>query len=92
MILRKRIISLLLIIALCFGMTVQAQASEIDQTQKQAEDLEKKKKDAENEKNSLEKQLNDIVAEMDKTKEKIDAKESEILFRLRSMRTTSMRA
>ena len=78
MILRKRIISLLLIIALCFGMTVQAQASEIDQTQKQAEDLEKKKKDAENEKNSLEKQLNDIVAEMDKTKEKIDAKESEI--------------
>ena len=47
MILRKRIISLLLIIALCFGMTVQAQASEIDQTQKQAEDLEKKKKDAE---------------------------------------------
>ncbi len=78
MILRKRIISLLLMIALCFGMTVQAQASEIDQTQKQAEELEKKKKDAENEKNSLEKQLNDIVAEMDKTKEKIDAKESEI--------------
>lgn len=78
MILRKRVISLLLIMAFCLGMAAQVQASEIDQTQKQAEELEKKKKDAENEKSDLEKQLNDIVAEMDKTKEKIDAKETEI--------------
>ena len=78
MLLRRRVTSLLLVLALGTGMAVQAHASEIDETQKQAEELEKKKKDAENEKNSLEKQLNEIVAEMDRTKEKIDTKEAEI--------------
>ena len=78
MLLRRRVTSLLLVLALGTGMAVQAHASEIDETQKQAEELEKKKRDAENEKNSLEKQLNEIVAEMDRTKEKIDTKEAEI--------------
>ena len=78
MILIKRGVSLLLVMALCFGTAAQAQASEIDATQKQADELKKKKDDAENERNSLEKQLNDILTKMDETKEKIDTKESEI--------------
>ncbi len=78
MLLRKRSVSLLLVLVLCLGMVQQANASEIDETQKKADELEKKKQTAENEKNSLEKQLKAIVAEMDETKAKIDAKETEI--------------
>ena len=45
MILIKRGVSLLLVMALCFGTAAQAQASEIDATQKQADELKKKKDD-----------------------------------------------
>lgn len=78
MILRKKVVSLLLIFILCLGMASGAEASEISETEKKAKELENQKKEAEGEKESLEKQLNDILTEMDETKAKIEAKEIEV--------------
>ncbi len=78
MILRRKVVSLLLIFILCLGTASAAEASEISETEKKAEELEKQKKAAEGEKESLEKQLNDILTEMDETKAKIEAKEIEV--------------
>lgn len=78
MILRKKIASLLLVSVLCLGMAANADASEISETEKKAEELENQKKAAEGEKASLENQLNGILTEMDETKAKIEAKEIEV--------------
>ncbi len=78
MILRKKAAGLLMVLALCLGTAVHADASEISETEKKAEELENQKKAAEGEKASLENQLNGIVSEMDKTKSEIEAKEAEI--------------
>lgn len=78
MILRKKIASLLLVSLLCLGMAANADASEISETEKKAEELENQKKAAEGEKASLENQLNGILTEMDETKAKIEAKEIEV--------------
>lgn len=75
---RKKFISFLLTLTLCLGLAMQVNASEISDTQKQADELKKKKEDAEKEKESLENQLNSIVSEMEETKTKIDEKEAEI--------------
>ena len=78
MILRRKAVSLLLILVLCLGTAVRADASEISETEKEAEELERKKQAAEEEKNALEEQLNAIVSEMEETKAKIDEKENQI--------------
>ena len=78
MILRKRVVSLLLVSALCLSMTVIADASEISETEKKAKELENQKKETEGEKESLENQLNEILTEMEETKAKIEAKELEV--------------
>lgn len=78
MILRKKIASLLLVSVLCLGMAANADASEISETEKKAQELENQKKAAEGEKASLENQLNGILTEMDETKAKIEAKEIEV--------------
>ena len=78
MILRKKIASLLLVSVLCLGIAANADASEISETEKKAEELENQKKAAEGEKASLENQLNGILTEMDETKAKIEAKEIEV--------------
>ncbi len=78
MILRKKAAGLLLVSVLCLGTAVNADASEISETEKKAEELENQKKAAEGEKASLEDQLNGIVKEMDETKAKIETKETEI--------------
>ena len=78
MIRRKKALSFLLVLVLCLGMAIQANATEISETQKKAEELETQKKDAEKEKQSLEKQLESIVSEMEGTKTKIEEKETEI--------------
>ncbi len=78
MILRKKVVSILLVFMLCFGMAVSADASEISETEKKAKELEDQKKAAEGEKESLENQLNEILTEMDETKAKIEAKEIEV--------------
>lgn len=74
----KRIVSMLIIAALCMGMVMQVGATDISETKKKAEELESKKKAAEEEKNSLAGQLQSIVAEMEATKAKIEEKEAEI--------------
>ena len=78
MILRRKAVSLLLILVLCLGTAVRADASEISETEKEAEELEQKKQAAEEEKNALEEQLNAIVSEMEETKAKIEEKENQI--------------
>lgn len=78
MILRRKAVSLLLILVLCLGTAMRADASEISETEKEAEELERKKQAAEEEKNALEEQLNAIVSEMEETKAKIDEKENQI--------------
>ena len=78
MILRKKIVRLLMVFILCLGMVVNADASEISETEKKAKELEEQKKAAEGEKESLENQLNGILTEMDETKAKIEAKEIEV--------------
>lgn len=75
---QKRIISLFLAAALCFGMTVTAQATSIDEAKEKGEKLEEQKKQAEQEKSSLASQLNGILAEMSAVEEKINKKEDEI--------------
>ena len=74
----KRMISFLLVMILCFGMAVQANAATISETQKKKEELEQKKKAAEDEKSSLASQLETLIAEMEDTKNQIDAKEEEL--------------
>lgn len=74
----KKIISALLIGTLCFGMTTQVRATEIDDTKQKAEELQKKKEAAESEQQSLAAQLESIVAEMEDTKNQISQKEEEL--------------
>ena len=74
----KRLISLLLTLMLCLGLAIQANAADLSDTKKKAQELEEKKKAAEGEKASLEAQLSSIVSEMEDTKTKIDKKEAEI--------------
>lgn len=74
----KKIISALLIGALCFGMTTQVRATEIDDTKQKAEELQKQKEAAESEQQSLATQLETIVSEMEDTKNQISQKEDEL--------------
>ncbi len=78
MINRKKMVSLLLALTLCAGMTLHVSATEIDDTKKKAEELENKKKTAESEKTSLANLLKQLTDEMENTKKKITAKEDEI--------------
>lgn len=75
---RKRFISLLLVFILAFGMTVQVQASSIEETKKKGQELKSKKSSAEAEKAALADQLNTLIKEMDETTTKIAEKQEEI--------------
>lgn len=75
---RKRFISLLLVFILAFGMTVQVQASSIEETKKKGQELKSKKSSAEAEKAVLADQLNTLIEEMDETTTKIAEKQEEI--------------
>lgn len=74
----KKVISILLTLALCFGMVAQVQASELSDTRQKAKELEEKKNAAEAEKKSLATQMETLVAEMEEMKTQIDAKEAEL--------------
>lgn len=74
----KRIISLLLIMVLCFGIAFEAEASSIEDAKKKAEELEGQKSAAESQKASLTEQLNAVLGEMEETQKKLAAKEDEI--------------
>ena len=75
---RKKILSVLLICALCIGMTFTVQADDISDAKEEQEKLEQEKKDAEAEQAQLSAQLDAIVADMEKTQEELYAKENEI--------------
>lgn len=74
----KRILSLLLVLVLCMGITTEVQASNIQEAQKKAKELENQKSTAQAEKQSLTEQLNSILGEMEETEAKLTAKEEEI--------------
>lgn len=75
---RKRLLSFLVVFALCFGMAGNVNASSISETKKKAEELEEKKKNAEAEKKSISDQLNTLLSEMETMQTTIQKKEEEI--------------
>lgn len=75
---RKRLVSMLLVLTLAFGMTMQVQASSIEETKKKGEALEAEKSSAEAEKAELANQLNTLITKMDETTTKIQEKQVEI--------------
>ena len=74
----KKIISILCVLSMCFGMTFQVQATGLQEKREQLNDLEKEKAAAEQEKADLSKQLETVVAEMETMKGEIEKKEAEI--------------
>lgn len=74
----KRMMSLMLVAVLCFGIASEANASSISETKKKAEELEEKKKSAEAEKESIANQLNTILSDMEVMEDTINKKEEEI--------------
>lgn len=74
----KKVISILCVLSLCFGMTFQVQATGLQEKREQLNDLEKEKAAAEQEKADLSKQLETVVAEMETMKGEIEKKEAEI--------------
>ncbi|MEF9916793.1 MAG: peptidoglycan DD-metalloendopeptidase family protein [Lachnospiraceae bacterium] len=74
----NKIISFLMIMILCFGTVMPVSATSVDEAQKKAQDLEAEKQAAETQKSGLAAQLNTIVSDMQKAKEKLTVKETEI--------------
>ena len=74
----KRLVSLLLVLTLALGMTLQVRASSIEETKKKGEALEAQKSTAEAEEKALADQLNTLITEMDQTAEQITQKQEEI--------------
>ncbi|MGC4019017.1 MAG: peptidoglycan DD-metalloendopeptidase family protein [Muricomes sp.] len=75
---KKSIVSVILTFVLCAGMSLNVNATTIEEAQKKADELASKKKSAEDEKNSLASQLNTIIADMNATKDKLEKKQAEI--------------
>lgn len=75
----KKILSMLLVGTLVFGMAVNVNANSIDETKQKANELESKKSEAEAQKADLNDQLNKVVAEMEQTVADIEKKQNEIL-------------
>lgn len=76
---RKRLVSMLLVLTLAFGMTLQVEASSIEETKKKGEALEAEKSSVEAEKAELANQLNALITKMDETTAKLQTKQQEIL-------------
>lgn len=75
---RKRLVSMLLVLTLAFGMTLQVEASSIEETKKKGEALEAEKSSVEAEKAELANQLNALITKMDETTAKVLEKQQEI--------------
>ena len=67
----KRIISGAVALTMSMGMTVNVQATTIEEAQKKADQLQSQKNSTEAEKNSLTEQLSGIVEDMEKAQEKL---------------------
>ena len=69
----KKILSLLLVMVMCFGLTLAAKADEISETKKKQEELEEQKNTAEAEKEELNATLNEVIKDMEKTQADMEA-------------------
>ena len=74
----RSIISVVLVLVLCAGMGMTANATTVNEAQKKADDLALKKKAAEAEQNSLKTQLNGIISDMNDAQKKLEKKQKEI--------------
>ena len=74
----KRLLSLLLVCVMFFGLTLQCQATDIDATREKGEKLKEQKKEAEKLKNELAEQLDGLLEEMEELEKQISAKEEEL--------------
>lgn len=74
----KRLVSVVCVLALCTGMSMNVHATAIDDAKKKGQELENQKNAAQSQKQSLTDQINLIVSEMQKTQDKLTAKEEEI--------------
>lgn len=75
---RKRLLSILLALVLCMGLSLQVQAASINEAKEKANELEKKKDAAEAEKASLTEELNKVLGEMKELEKDINAKAEEV--------------
>lgn len=75
---KRRVVSLMLVMVLCMGMTFQAQAANLSDAKKKAEELESKKEAAQSEKDSLSTQLEGILTESAELEKQIAEKEEEL--------------
>lgn len=75
---KRRVISMLLVLMLCFGTVMNVQAVTIDEAKEKAEELENQKNAAEAEKKSLAEELNAIVKDMEAAQKKLSKKQEEI--------------
>lgn len=74
----KKIVSILLVAALTFGMAIQVDATSIEEAEKKSQELEGQKEAIEAEQAALSEELNQIVTEMEETKANIEKKQEEI--------------
>lgn len=74
----RKLVSVLLVGALVFGMTLQVHAATIDEAKKKEEELQTQKNAAEAEKANLSTQLTQVLAEMQQTQQDIEKKQGEI--------------
>ena len=74
----RKLTGLLMALTLTAGMTYGVNAVTLDEAQKKADELEEQKSAAEAEQASLAERLNTIIADMEATKEKLDAKKAEV--------------
>ena len=74
----KRLLSLFLAGVMFFGLALNCQASEINETREKGEKLKEKKKEAEQLKNDLAKELDVLIGEMEELEGQIKTKEEEL--------------
>lgn len=78
---KNKLISFVVVLAMCMCMTTQVEASKISDAKEKAKQLENKKKKAEAEKASLARELNGILSDVEEMEERINKKEEEITLK-----------
>ena len=76
--LKRKILSVLLVISMSFGMVMSAGATNLGDMRDKAQELEDQKKEAENEKSTLVDKLKRLEKSMDQTQIKLDEKRAEM--------------
>ena len=74
----RKVISLLLVLALCAGLSCSAYAENLSDARKKAEDLKEQQEDVKAEQKSLKSKLSKLAKEMEECEEQIEEKEDEL--------------